>query len=194
MILVINLRTTLKNILQLLDTLEIDQINLVVHDWGGAIGLTALGSHSERSTKNCAPKHCLSFLSQDVPKNSFPQASSNRSIFRMCTEWFCMAGNLMATNFGLNKTVKWFSHPYNNWRNREAIWNFVKDIPFEQNHPSRSTLKQTEGLLGSFLSTPILACWGMKDFCFHGASESVGRVLATWKFIGFPCRSLYSRR
>ena len=45
---------------------------------------------------------------------------------------------------------------------------FVKDIPFERNHNSLSLLKETENSLKKYKQTPILACWGMKDFCFHG--------------------------
>jgi pimeloyl-ACP methyl ester carboxylesterase len=158
-----------ENILQLLDTLEIDQINLVVHDWGGAIGLTALASHSERVRK-IVLLNTASFLSQDVPKRIlFCRLPVIGQFFVRALNGFAWPATWMATTSGLNKTVKnGFLHPYNNWRNRVAIWNFVKDIPFEQNHPSRSTLQQTEALLDSFSSTPILACWGMKDFCFHG--------------------------
>jgi haloalkane dehalogenase len=29
-------------------------------------------------------------------------------------------------------------------------------------------LKETENSLQNYKNTPILACWGMKDFCFHG--------------------------
>ena len=59
-------------------------------------------------------------------------------------------------------------YPYGNWKNRVAIWNFVRDIPYELNHPTLSVLQSTAEKLKHFSSTPAIACWGMKDFCFHG--------------------------
>ncbi|MGA1115537.1 MAG: alpha/beta fold hydrolase [Opitutales bacterium] len=158
-----------ENILQLLDSLNINEINLVVHDWGGAIGLTAFASCPERVRK-IVLLNTASFLSQDVPKRIlFCRLPVIGQFFVRALNGFALPATWIASASGLIQTVKnGFLYPYNNWKNRVAIWNFVKDIPFEKNHPSRSTLQQTEDLLGSFSSTPVLACWGMKDFCFHG--------------------------
>ena len=49
-----------------------------------------------------------------------------------------------------------------------AIWNFVRDIPYERNHPTLTVLQSTAEKLKAFSTTPVMACWGMKDFCFHG--------------------------
>ena len=59
-------------------------------------------------------------------------------------------------------------YPYNNWANRVAIWQFVRDVPFETNHSTLPVLQNTSKNLENFSATPVIACWGMKDFCFHG--------------------------
>ena len=74
----------------------------------------------------------------------------------------------MATSKSLPQAVKrGFLHPYASWRNRVAVWRFVRDIPYEPDHPSLPLLKETEASLKSYANTPVLSCWGMKDFCFH---------------------------
>ena len=75
----------------------------------------------------------------------------------------------MAVQKKLDKAIKHaFLYPYKTWQERVAIWRFVKDIPYECNHPSRHLFQETETSLSKYTNTPILACWGMKDFCFHG--------------------------
>ena len=74
----------------------------------------------------------------------------------------------MATAKGLSKDAKnGLLAPYDSWRNRIAVWRFVKDIPYESNHPTRTLLKETEFKLSELKTKEIISCWGMKDFCFH---------------------------
>jgi haloalkane dehalogenase len=56
--------------------------------------------------------------------------------------------------------------PYRSWRERVAIWNFVKDIPLCESHRSYETLTQVETGLAKLANKPILLVWGAKDFCF----------------------------
>ena len=60
-----------------------------------------------------------------------------------------------------------FLYPYKDWKSRVAVWKFVRDIPLEENHPTKKFLMKTEVLLNQLSNTPVLACWGMRDFCFH---------------------------
>ena len=82
----------------------------------------------------------------------------------------------MATKKGISKVIKsGFLYPYKDWKSRVAVWKFVRDIPLEENHPTKKFLKQTEELLDQLSNTPVLACWGMRDFCFHSG------FLQEWK-------------
>ena len=156
------------HVLELLDALRIKEINLVVHDWGGAIGMTALAERPDRVRK-IVLLNTASFLSQDVPKRIlFCRLPIIGEFFVRALNGFARPATWMATSNGLSKIVKkGFLYPYNNWKNRVAIWNFVKDIPYEKRHPTRPTLQFTEDQLKLFSSKPAIACWGMKDFCFH---------------------------
>ena len=62
-----DLKSHAENLIDLLDQLKIDRIKLVVHDWGGAIGLSAFRNHPERIEK-IVIMNTASFISQDVPK------------------------------------------------------------------------------------------------------------------------------
>jgi haloalkane dehalogenase len=58
--------------------------------------------------------------------------------------------------------------PYDNWENRIATLRFVQDIPLSPKDPSYELVSQVEAGLVRFSQTPILLCWGMRDFVFNG--------------------------
>jgi len=152
-----------------MDHLKVERFNLVVHDWGGAIGLTAFCDQPERINK-IALLNTAAFPSRDVPKRIlFCRLPIIGEVFVRGLNGFARPATWMATSQGLTDDARTgMLHPYKNWDDRVAIWNFVKDIPYEHNHQSRGTLQSTSEKLSNFLDTPCIACWGMKDFCFHG--------------------------
>ena len=81
----------------------------------------------------------------------------------------------MATKKGISKVINGFLYPYKDWKSRVAVWKFVRDIPLEENHPTKKFLMKTEELLNQLSNIPVLACWGMRDFCFHSG------FLQEWK-------------
>ena len=81
---------------------------------------------------------------------------------------FAAPATWMATTKKLSSEIKsGFLLPYHDWASRIAIWHFVRDIPMGKNHPSFSNLLKTEKALHKLKDIPKIACWGMKDFCFH---------------------------
>ena len=56
--------------------------------------------------------------------------------------------------------------PYDRARNRQAIMDFVADIPLEEDHPSRATLVAVAQGLERLSQVPVLLVWGMKDPVF----------------------------
>jgi len=156
------------NLRTLIDSLDIEEFNLVVHDWGGAIGLTAFRDCPER-VKKVVLLNTAAFPSPDVPKRIlFCRTPILGSLFVRGLNGFALPATWMASTRGLTPDAKYgLLYPYNSWANRVAVWRFVKDIPHENNHPSLSILKETENSLQRYLETPALACWGMDDFCFH---------------------------
>ncbi len=163
------LETHADNLLQLADFLDLTAFNLVVHDWGGAIGLSAFRDQTERIRK-IVLLNTASFLSRDVPlRILFCRLPVFGQFFVRGLNGFALPAAWMASAKGLSVDAKrGFLFPYRSWSDRIAIWNFVKDIPYEPNHPTGRYLLETEKSLDRFASTPSMACWGMKDFCFHG--------------------------
>lgn len=157
------------NLFELLDHLKIKKVRLVVHDWGGAIGLSAFRNHTDRIEK-IVIMNTAAFVSRNVPKRILLcRLPIIGSILVRGLNGFAGPATFMAVRNPMSNEIKnGFLHPYNNWANRVAVWRFVKDIPYEPNHPTSSLLKETENSLQNYKNTPILACWGMKDFCFHG--------------------------
>ena len=163
-----NLESHGQNIIDLLDHLKIDRIRLVVHDWGGAIGLSAFRDQPERIEKIVLMNTAV-FPSRDVPlRILLCRLPILGALLVRGLNGFAAPATVMAVKKPLPRPVKrGFLYPYQNWDNRVAVWRFVKDIPYEKNHPTLPLLKETSDSLASYNKTPVLACWGMKDFCFH---------------------------
>ena len=158
-----------ENVFDLIENLGIKNFSLVLHDWGGAIGLSAFKDQSERINK-IVIMNTAAFPSNDVPKRILLCRIPILGAFIVrFLNGFARLASIMAVNKSMeSKTKEGFLFPYSSWKNRIAVWRFVKDIPYEKNHPSLNLLKETELSLSNYNKTPILACWGMKDFCFHG--------------------------
>ena len=58
--------------------------------------------------------------------------------------------------------------PYDSWQNRIATLRFVQDIPLTSADVSYGLLQQTQENLYRFQQTPMLICWGERDFIFDG--------------------------
>jgi haloalkane dehalogenase len=164
-----NLQNHANNLLELVDSLNLQNFNLVVHDWGGAIGMTAFADQAHRIRK-IVLLNTAAFPSRDVPRRIlFCRLPVIGEFFVRALNGFAGPATWMASSKGMTDSAKkGLLQPYGNWKNRVAIWNFVRDIPYELNHPTLSILKSTEEKLKVFSTTPVMACWGMKDFCFHG--------------------------
>jgi len=165
-----------QNIFDLLEHLSIQRFSLVVHDWGGAIGFTAFRNELDR-LKEFVLLNTAAFTSRDVPKRILLCRLPLLGGFLVRgLNGFAWPATYMATTKGLSERTKSeLLFPYNNWKNRIAVWRFVKDIPYEKNHPTYSLLLETESKLVELRNTRSLACWGMKDFCFHPG------FLSQWK-------------
>lgn len=153
------------NLERLVLKLDLHNITLVVHDWGGAIGF-GFALRQKHRIKNIVILNTAAFLAKDMPKRiALLRASADFLIRR--ANLFCLAASFMTTVKKLPREVRRaYLAPYRNYHDRVAIAGFVKDIPMKRNHPSYSTLEGIEKSLRS-LSVPTLILWGARDFCFH---------------------------
>ncbi len=147
--------------------LNLKDITLVVHDWGGAIGIGWAVDHPHLVSK-IVVMNSAAFLSKSIPptiaicKVPFLGELLIRglNIFLWGLFWFGTHKKLSAAIWS-----KYFA-PYPSFASRKALARFVQDIPLFSRHPSYAKLKATQDKLGS-LQMPMLFLWGMRDFCFH---------------------------
>ncbi len=166
---------------RLLDKLNLkENITLILHDWGGMIGMGMALRQPER-IKRIVLLNTAAFM---LPKGR--RLPVRLKLIRHCRllanilvrgfNAFSFGATLMASKKGLNREVSAaFRAPYNNWANRIATLRFVQDIPLNSRHTSYATAKWVEDHLHILKNVPKLICWGEKDFVFDRY------FLAEWK-------------
>ena len=168
---------------RLLDGLGItERITLVLHDWGGMIGMTFASRHPERISRLVI----LNTAAFPLPKSKrFPLG------LRICRE--TGLGTLLVRGFNAFSMAAsyvgckrhpmtpelraLYQLPYDSWQNRIATLRFVQDIPLSPGDRNFDLISSVAAGLDRFRDRPILICWGERDFVFdrHFLDEWVRR-------------------
>lgn len=153
----------------LLDRLGLQRLHLVVHDWGGAIGMGFAVRHPQAVGRlvvlNTAAFH-LPRCPWRIRVCRWPALGP--LLVRGCNA-FARGALAMAIRHRERCTPAvraGYLAPYGTWASRLALLRFVQDIPLTPRHPSWPTLTDLEARLPSLRQHPMLICWGMRDFCF----------------------------
>jgi len=159
----------IENLVRLIEQLDLSRITLLVHDWGGAIGLGAALRVPQRVTR------LVLFNTGAFPPPFIP--------FRIgvCRtpilgRWAIRRWNLFARaalTMAVHKRER-MTHPvrsgllapYDNWEHRVAIHRFVTDIPMTRRHPTWQVLADLERNLPTLSDRPVQMIWGLRDWCF----------------------------
>lgn len=160
------LENHVQNVIQLVKFLGLKDITLVVHDWGGAIGM-GLATRYPELIKRVVVLNTAAFLSQNIPKRiALCKAGKLGEFIVRGLNGFAGPATWMASRKSLPKAVKAaYLAPYDSWDNRVAVSRFVQDIPLDKTHPSFQTLQKIEQGL-PVVKAPMLILWGGQDFCF----------------------------
>ena len=151
-----------------------EKLTLVVHDWGGMIGIAYALRYLDRIDKIVLLNTAAFFPPQGRPlplrlkliRHVKPFAKVAVLGFNV----FVRSALFMATAKGIPGDVRsGLSAPYNCWQNRIATLKFVEDIPLRPGDPSFETVKTVQNELHRLRDLPMLICWGMKDFVFTKA-------------------------
>ena len=169
------------NLVRLIDTLDLRNVTLVVHDWGGAIGLGAAVERTER-LRSVMVLNTAAFPPPYVPRriaacripylgswairywNAFARAAIFMAIDRLPKLSVSARDGLLA--------------PYDSPQHRIAIDGFVRDIPMSKKHPTWKVLMELERNLPKLSGLPIRFVWGMRDWCFR--PECMERMNLAW--------------
>lgn len=156
----------------LLDKLALqDPVTMIVHDWGGAIGLAWAVRHPKQirglvilntaaffpPTRRLIPARLR--LVRDMTFFAVPAV--------LGLNLFARAASVMAVHNRLSPMAKTgLLAPYNSWNHRLATLKFVQDIPLRPGDPSYAGVKFVEDHLDCLSHVPMLICWGRHDFVF----------------------------
>ncbi len=163
------LANQVKTLGHLLDEeMRLSSFDLVVHDWGGPIGLGYAVRHPERIGR-LVIMDTAAFTSSDCPVFARMLRTPFLGAFLARRLNLLVEGALrLAARRRLPPVVReGYRFPYGNYRDRIATQRFAQDLPFSPAHQTWNVLKEIEQSLGRLADKPVLLCWGGKDFCFH---------------------------
>jgi len=187
-----NLRRRVDDLAALIEQAGVHgRITLLMHDWGGMIGMAYAARHPERISRlvllNTAAFH--------LPKTKkLPR-----------TLWLCRKtplGDFFIRDTGLFTSVlaRWavcrpmaqsvregYLLPYRAPQDRTALLHFVQDIPLEPEDESYALVSEVQAKLPAFRQTPTLILWGDRDFVFdHHFLAEWQKVLPQAEVHRFP--------
>jgi haloalkane dehalogenase len=167
-----------------MDRLGLDRVNLVVHDWGGAIGCAWAVRNPGRVARlvvlNTGAFHLPPgkplpwqlWLVRNTPLGGLAVRGLN-AFARGATRMAC-------TRRPIPSEVRdAYCAPYDTWDNRRAVLRFVQDIPLRPGDPGYELVGEIADGLPRLADRPVMICWGDRDFVFDH------HFLAEWQRI-FP--------
>ena len=157
---------------ELLSFLGIDNnLTLIVHDWGGMIGLAYATRHPEKIQRlvisNTAGFHIP--LAKQIPwQLKLSRTPLIGALLIQGFNAFCRGGVIKCVSRKpmTSDIKKAYLSPHNHWANRLSVLRFVEDIPLDKNHISYDDVDKVDKNLDQFSKLPILICWGLNDFVF----------------------------
>lgn len=146
-------------------------VTLVVHDWGGMIGMAWAARHPERVARlvflNTGAFHLPASkplpwqirIVRDTPLG--PLLVQGLNAFSRGTVRYCVTRRPLADD-----VKQGYLAPYDSWGARLGVYHFVKSIPLAVGDPGYDIVDHVEASLPAFARLPVLICWGMQDFVF----------------------------
>jgi pimeloyl-ACP methyl ester carboxylesterase len=160
------------DLVALLDHLDVkENITLVVHDWGGMIGMGYAARYPERIKRLVV----LNTGAFHLPKaKKLPPAlwlGRNTFVGTLLVRGF-NAFSSVASYIGvkrqpMSKEIRQaYVAPFNSWKNRISTLRFIQDIPLKPGDRNYQLVAEISDSLEQFNKLPMLICWGLKDFVF----------------------------
>ncbi len=156
---------------RLVEHLGLRRITLVVHDWGGMIGMAWAVKNPDLISRvvvlNTGAFHLPSgkAFPPTIALARMPGLGAalvrGGNAFARGAVRFCVTRHPMPPEVAAG-----YLEPYGTWADRIAIQRFVEDIPLRARDHSYEVVSQTAAALDRLRAKPMLICWGMRDFVF----------------------------
>jgi cis-3-alkyl-4-acyloxetan-2-one decarboxylase len=175
------LESHVRNLESVLDRLGLTSgVTLVMHDWGGMIGMACACRRPGRIARLVVLNTAAFLL---PPGRRLPlRLRFVKGVPVLSTllvrglNGFAWPATRMAVKRPMPVPVRRaYTAPYDNWRDRIATLRFVQDIPLSPRDRSYRLAAWVDGHIQAFRDTPMLICWGEDDFVFDAA------ILAEWR-------------
>lgn len=160
----------------LVEHLDLRDVTLAVHDWGGPIGLGVAARQPERFARFLITNTCV------WPEAKLPAALA---LGRMPLLGPFLIGGLGVMNRLLASTTSsqgldpavadGYFAPYRTAGRRRTVAQFVRDIPTGPGHRSHAALCAVDAALPALRDKPASIVWGMQDWVFTPA------ILRGWR-------------
>ena len=168
------------------------KLTLVMHDWGGMIGMTYAAQHPERIARivllNTAAFHLPRtkklppslWVCRNTPLDDCLIRRTGLFV-RLVAKWGCRRKELSASE------REAYLAPHGAKTSRLAQLRFVQDIPLTPEHPTFSLVSEVQEKLPQFQQTPTMICWGDQDWVFdHHFLAEWQRILPEAEVHRFP--------
>ncbi|WP_417372849.1 alpha/beta fold hydrolase [Glutamicibacter protophormiae] len=151
----------------LTDALGLDgPVTTVGHDWGGIISLGWAAAHREQLAGVVLTNTAVHPAGFELP--AALQLASHPAVHgwgTTSTDAFLRVTHSLATPALAPEIREAYMAPYTTAAQRTGVGNFVADIPFAADHPSRPALDSISAAVRE-LTVPALLLWGPKDPVF----------------------------
>ena len=163
-----SLRRHLDNAIALVDALDLRDISLVAHDWGGPIGLGAMIERVDRLARLAL----LNTWAWELPSFLPPMLREFRG--EGSGEILILGGNLSIESIpsGMARRdldpvmMEAYRAPFPDYWSRAGMLAFQRDIPLTERDHSATLMASIHERLSS-LNVPVLLIWGMRDPVFQ---------------------------
>jgi cis-3-alkyl-4-acyloxetan-2-one decarboxylase len=166
-----SLQSRVADLEALLTQLGIDECSLVMHDWGGMIGMAWAVRNPQRVRRLVV----LNTAAFPMPKTKrFPYAlwlGRNTWLGTLLIRGlnlFCRrAATIGVKRRPMTAEVRAeYLRPYDSWGHRIAVSKFVQTIPLRPSDPGYDIVAEVDQGLSRLQAVPMLIAWGLRDFVF----------------------------
>lgn len=160
------------DLISLLDALHItENITLILHDWGGMIGM----GYATRLPDRIKRLVILNTAAFHLPKKKAMPWQLTLSRIPLMNTILIQGLNAFArgaVKHGVTRQpmpaeiAQAYLAPYHSWHSRLAVKKFVEAIPLKKTDTGYNTVDTIDKQLRQFSTLPMLICWGLQDFVF----------------------------